>query len=140
MSSPSPASPQSRAALGLPPEPWLVRWYFESRLLADFSIGYTRDQLAASDRLWAYICEHDGPPPADWLAANNAEANPSEPERLGPVKPAEAVAQFRDETGTAEAGSSVTEEPVEKPERSSRAAYWREHKRRQRASQPRRSA
>ena len=65
MSSASPASiPQSRAALGLPPEPSLVRWYFEHRVRANYETGYTAQQSAANDRLWAYIVSHDTPPPA----------------------------------------------------------------------------
>lgn len=53
---------------GRPPAPWLVEWFFANRLRANFGTGFNDDQIAANDRLWDYICEHNAPPPSDWLA------------------------------------------------------------------------
>jgi hypothetical protein len=117
MSSPSTASPQSRSALGLPPEPWLVAWYFANRVLANYETGYTAAQSAANDRLWNFICENDRPPPADWLAGNNAAVckimHISKPEQ-----PADAVEKLNDR--------------LVLPERSARAGYMRDYMRQRR--------
>ena len=52
----------------LPPEPHMVRWFFENRAKASFDKGFTAEQLAANERLWAILCHGqdpaggDGPP------------------------------------------------------------------------------
>jgi hypothetical protein len=108
----------------------MVAWYFEHRVLAHYETGYTAQQSAANDRLWNYICTHDTPSPADWLAANNAEAPLTYVKTPKPAKIAEAIEQ----PAEAAAASDLPKSADRKSERSARAAYWRDQKRRKRSS------
>jgi hypothetical protein len=129
----------SRAQLGLPPDPQMVRWYFQNRLRANYETGFSREQLAANDKLWAYICAHDGPPPADWMARNMTIAAPKRVSELVSLRSennsetAAETAAVAAETAAVAAETAAIAEPP-KPARSTRAAYWRDQKRRKRAA------